>query len=99
MHQHCQNSVKTSELEDQYAIIFGLALWPQEPHEVHFFKNSWISQKVFVNTCGKSSILAWNGFRIEMTGSDLVYLDTENDLSKRFKIFPGPGEAKHDQQL
>ena len=38
MHQNCQNPVKTSKLEDQYAIIFGLALWPQEPCEVHFFK-------------------------------------------------------------
>ena len=38
MHQNRQNSVKTSKLEDQYAVIFGLALLPQEPHEVHFFK-------------------------------------------------------------
>ena len=38
--QNCQNPVKTSKLEDQYAIIFGLALWPQEPCEVHFFKRS-----------------------------------------------------------
>ena len=40
MHQNRQKSVKTSELEDQYAIIFSLALWPQEPHEIHFFKKT-----------------------------------------------------------
>ena len=40
MYQNGQNLVKTSELEDQYAIIFGLALWPQEPHEIIFF-NIW----------------------------------------------------------
>ena len=45
MHHNYQNSVKTSELEDQYAIIFGLALWPKEPHEIHFFKQSWFSQR------------------------------------------------------
>ena len=28
--------MKTSELEAQYAIIFGLALWAEEPPEVHF---------------------------------------------------------------
>ena len=38
MHQNRQNSVKTSELEDQYAIIFGLALWAEEPREIHFSK-------------------------------------------------------------
>ena len=38
MHQNCQNPVKTFELEDQDAIIFGLALWLQEPHEIHFLK-------------------------------------------------------------
>ena len=40
MYQNCQTSVKTSELEDQYAVIFGLALWPEEPHEIHFFKKT-----------------------------------------------------------
>ena len=40
MHQNRQISVKTFELEDQYAIIFSLALWPQEPHEIHFFKKT-----------------------------------------------------------
>ena len=38
MHQNRQKSVKTSELEDQYAIIFSLARWAEEPHEIHFFK-------------------------------------------------------------
>ena len=40
MHQNGQKSVKTSELEDQYAIIFSLSLWPEEPHEIHFFKKT-----------------------------------------------------------
>ena len=48
MHQNRQISMKTFELEDQYAIIFGLALWPEEPHEIHFFKKKWFSQKVVV---------------------------------------------------
>ena len=43
MYQNAQTAMKTSYLEDQCAIIFGLALWPQEPHEVILFKNSWIS--------------------------------------------------------
>ena len=46
MHQNRQKSVKTFELEDQYAIMFSLALWAEEPPEVHFFKNSWCSQNV-----------------------------------------------------
>ena len=46
MHQHYQKSIKTSELEDQYAIVFSLALWPEEPHEVMFFKNNLLSQKL-----------------------------------------------------
>ena len=37
MLQNCQISVKTFGLEDQYAIIFSLALWAEEPPEVHFF--------------------------------------------------------------
>ena len=45
MHQNCQKPTKPSELEDQYVIIFGLALWPEEPHEVHFFKNMCFLQK------------------------------------------------------
>ena len=32
--------MKAFELEDQYAIIFGLALWPQEPHEIDFYQQS-----------------------------------------------------------
>ena len=55
MHQNGQISVKTSKLEDQYAIIFGLALWPQEPREIHFFKKTgfhkkWSSENVKNNT-------------------------------------------------
>ena len=36
MHKHRQQFVKTSELEDQDAIMFSLALWPKEPREIHF---------------------------------------------------------------
>ena len=77
MHQNRQNSVKTSELEDQYAIIFSLALWAEEPPEIIFFKKSWFSQKVFVQKCQTFSNLGRNGSRIEMMGSDLVYMDRE----------------------
>ena len=45
MHQNCENPLKTFELEDQYAIIFGLALWPQEPHEINFFKKTGFHKK------------------------------------------------------
>ena len=45
IHQNAQNPVKTFELEDQYAIIFSLALWPQEPHEIHFFKKTGFHKK------------------------------------------------------
>ena len=45
MHQNRQKSVKTSELEDQYAVIFSLAPWSEEPREIDFFKKSWFSQK------------------------------------------------------
>ena len=38
MHQNRQTPVKTFELEDRYAIIFGLALWAEEPPEVDFLK-------------------------------------------------------------
>ena len=48
MNQHCQHSVKTSELEDQYAIIVGLALWAEEPHEIHFFKKTCFRKKCSV---------------------------------------------------
>ena len=77
MHQNRQKSVKTSGLEDQYAIIFSLALWPQEPHEIHFVSKNWFSLKVFVRKCKKMSKLGRNGSRMEMPGSDLVYMDRE----------------------
>ena len=32
--------MKTFELEDQYAIIFSLALWPEEPYEIDFYEKS-----------------------------------------------------------
>ena len=53
MHQHRQISVKTSELEDQYAIIFSLALWPQEPHEIMFFKKTGFRKKCSFENCKK----------------------------------------------
>ena len=37
--------MKTPELEDQYAIIFGLALWPQEPQEMHSFEKEFVFTK------------------------------------------------------
>ena len=69
--------MKTSELEAQYAIIFGLALWAEEPPEVDVFKKSWFSQKVFLRKCQTLSNLRRNGSRIEVMGSDLVYTDIE----------------------
>ena len=45
MYQNRQKTVKTSELEDRYAVIFSLALWPEEPREIDFFKKSWFSKK------------------------------------------------------
>ena len=44
IHQNGQKSVKTSELEDLYAVIFRLALWPEEPREIDFFKKSWFKK-------------------------------------------------------
>ena len=34
MYQNRKKSVTTSELEDQYAIIFSSAPWPEEPQEI-----------------------------------------------------------------
>ena len=33
--------MKTSKLEDQYTKLFNLALWPEEPPEIHFFEKCW----------------------------------------------------------
>ena len=38
MYQNCQKMVKTSELEDQDAVILGLAVWPEEPREFRLFQ-------------------------------------------------------------
>ena len=46
MYQNGQKTVKTSELEDQDAVILGLVVWPEGPREIDFFKKSWFSQKV-----------------------------------------------------
>ena len=45
MHQNGQISMKTFGLEDQYAIIFGLALWAEEPPEIIFFKKTGFHKK------------------------------------------------------
>ena len=37
MHKPYSVSGRTSELEAQYAIILGLALWAEEPLEIHVF--------------------------------------------------------------
>ena len=38
--------MKTFELEDQYAIIFILALWPEEPNEIDFYEKSSVSLNI-----------------------------------------------------
>ena len=59
MHQHCQKSVKkTSELEDQHAIIFSLALWPERRHEIRVLKKS-ISR----GSSGQSANLKMTAYR------------------------------------
>ena len=40
MYQNRQQPVQASESEDQYVAFFSLALWPEEPREVHFFRKS-----------------------------------------------------------
>ena len=55
MYQNRQKSVKTSELEDRYAVIFSLALWSEEPREIDFFKKSWFSKKMSSKNDKKSS--------------------------------------------
>ena len=71
-------SVKTSELEAQYAIMFGLALWAEEPPEVDFFSKKLVFAKsVRSKISKKKSKLGRNGSRMEMAGSDLAYMDRE----------------------
>ena len=45
MHQNRQKTVKTSELEDQYAIIFNLSFWAEEPREIDFFQKEFVFTK------------------------------------------------------
>ena len=97
MHQEGKNTVKTSELEDQYVIIFGLALWPQEPHEIHFFKKTGFHKKYsFENV---KSCQNWHemgpGWRWR---AQIWSIWVENYPIKRFKTLPGPGEAIFDQK-
>ena len=39
-------AVKTSALEDQYAVIFSISLWSEEPREIDFVEKNWFSQKL-----------------------------------------------------
>ena len=68
----CKNAVEIQiminlwKLEDQYTIIFLLALFPEEPWEIHFFEKSLEHVgRIF----GKSSKNARNGFRTKISGS------------------------------
>ena len=96
MHQNCQIPLKTFELEDQYAIIFGLALWAEEPHEIHFFKKKLVFAKSVLRKCQKCQ--NWDemgpGWRWR---AQIWSIWIENELIKRFKTLPGPGEAIFDQ--
>ena len=38
--------MKTSKLEDRYTKLLVLALWPEEPYEVHFFEKKMLVQKM-----------------------------------------------------
>ena len=69
--------MKTSELEAQYAIIFGLALCPQEPPQVHFFKKSWFSRSVRSKV---SKIV-----KIEKSGTNLN-ISFKSNLTSQFSI-------------
>ena len=50
MHQNRQKTIQTPELEDQDAVILGLAVLPEAPREIDFFKKSWAFTKNVVNT-------------------------------------------------
>ena len=97
MYQNGQISMKTFELEDQYAIIFSLALWPQEPHEIHFFKKTGFHKKCSFENVKKCQ--NWDemgpGWRWR---AQIWSIWVENELIKRFKTLPGPGEAIFDQK-
>ena len=45
VYRNRQHSIKASELEDQCAIGFGLALWPHQPRAIDLLKHKCISQK------------------------------------------------------
>ena len=85
MHQDCQMTVKTSELEDQYAIIFGLALWPQETHEIISFKNRRWKWQQCQHWHEMGPGLRWR--------AHILSERIDNDLIKRFKTLPGPSGA------
>ena len=96
MHQNRQKSVKTSELEDRYAVIFSLALWPEKPREIDFFKKSWFSKKLSSKNYKKSSKWSWNGSPWLCLGWYLGKMDP-NASRKHLEVLPGPGEAIFDQ--
>ena len=56
MYPNCSKSIKTSELEDQYAVMFSLAPWPEEPYEVHSFQKEFVFTKVVVKISKKIRI-------------------------------------------
>ena len=88
--------MNTFELEDQYAIIFSLALWAEEPPEVDFFKKTGFRKKCEVKNVKKCQ--KWDemgpGWRWR---AQIWSLWIEKELIKRFKTLPGPGEAKKNK--
>ena len=96
MHQNRQKSVKTSELEDRYAVIFSLALWPEEPREIDFFKKSWFSKIMSSRNVKKYPKWSWNGSPWLRLGWYLAKMDP-NASRKPLEALPGPGEAIFDQ--
>ena len=96
MYQNGQKSMKTSKLEDQYVIIFSLALWLEEPCEVHFFKKTGFGNKLSSENYKKMSKLSWNGSPWLRLGWYLARIHP-NASRKLFKALPGPGEAIFDQ--
>ena len=98
MRQNCQNPLKTFELEDQYAIIFGLALWAEEAYEVNFFKKTGFRKKYSFENVKKCQHLdeMGPGWRWR---AQIWPIWIENELIKRFKTLPRPGEPFFDQQL
>ena len=58
MHQNDQKTVKTSELEDQDAVILGLVIWPEETQEIHFSNRIGLHKDGRQNNANKESKLS-----------------------------------------